>query len=438
MNLLKINPAVFLLQQRVKAYINHSLVFVKTREILKNSRSFRVVYQKLKKTFNFPLDNASIPVQKQSCTIVRYAGVKGKQSDISKVAFIIPIKHENSKRYRVYNLIENFVEEGIDCYTIDEQYHGDFNTLPLFDIVIAFRVPHNKTIQSLFLYFNSKHVPIIADIDDLIFDERRISEIDELKYLDSEQQIDFINRIEHIRKTIRTCSFATVTTETLKREVERLGINAAVIPNSINNEQLEIAASIDEKIDDGTICIGYYSGSRTHQMDFEVAAPAILSILSKFRNVQLHIVGFLTLSVKFNAFKRQIIRTGYLSHQDMLRHMSRMDIIIAPLVSSPFNDAKSELKIFESALLQIPVVASSTASYSACIEHGLTGYIARGQDDWKECLSSLITDKNLRNEMGKKARINIVPCFLAGKSSQKALDVYRNIIKENQKKMKSR
>lgn len=434
MNFSKSNPTLLFFKQRIKAHINHRLLFVKTKERLKKSRSFRAVYDKLKKKFDFSFDQAPPPVRQPSCAIVRYAGVKkGKPSDISKVAFILPNKHDHSKRYRVYNLIENFVEEGIDCYTIDERYNGTFDKFPLFDIVIAFRVPHNKTIQNLFSYFNSKNIPLIADIDDLIFDEHRISEIDEFKYLDSKQQADFLNRMSKIRDTICACSFATVTTETLKREVERLGIDAAVIPNAINNEQLEIASRIDERIDDGTIRIGYYSGSRTHQMDFEVAAPAIFNVLSKYPNVQLHIVGFLTLSRKFNALKRQIIPTDYLSHQDMLRHMSRMDIIIAPLVSSPFNDAKSELKIFESALLRIPVVASSTASYSACIEHGVTGYIAQNQDDWEQYLISLITDSSLRNEMGEKARTTIVPCFLAKKSSQMALDVYRYVIKKNEK-----
>ncbi|HEY3662278.1 MAG TPA: glycosyltransferase, partial [Chthoniobacterales bacterium] len=73
--------------------------------------------------------------------------------------------------------------------------------------------------------------------------------------------------------------------------------------------------------------------------------------------------------------------------------------------------AKSELKYFEAALLQVPTVTSATAPYAAAIQSGINGLIARDEADWNVCLLALIDDPSLRKRMGQAAYWHAVVRF---------------------------
>ena len=75
-----------------------------------------------------------------------------------------------------------------------------------------------------------------------------------------------------------------------------------------------------------------------------------------------------------------------------------MDINIIPLVINPFTEAKSDLKYYEAALVEVPSVASPTAVYQSAIEHGSNGFLARTSDDWYEALRNLIVNVDCAGE----------------------------------------
>ena len=71
--------------------------------------------------------------------------------------------------------------------------------------------------------------------------------------------------------------------------------------------------------------------------------------------------------------------------------MARLDINLAPLeVGNPFCEAKSELKFFDAALVNVPTVASPTGPFRRAIDHGRTGFLATSGDDWYLYLKRLV------------------------------------------------
>ena len=63
--------------------------------------------------------------------------------------------------------------------------------------------------------------------------------------------------------------------------------------------------------------------------------------------------------------------------------MARFDINLAPLeVGNSFCEAKSELKFFDAALVDVPTVASPTGPFRRAIDRGRTGFLATSGDDW--------------------------------------------------------
>ena len=86
--------------------------------------------------------------------------------------------------------------------------------------------------------------------------------------------------------------------------------------------------------------------------------------------------------------------------------MARFDINLAPLeVGNPFCEAKSELKFFDAALVDVPTIASPTGPYRRAIVHGSTGFLAASGDDWYIYIKRLVKDPALREQIGHSAYI---------------------------------
>ncbi|MHB8086545.1 MAG: glycosyltransferase family protein, partial [Dehalococcoidia bacterium] len=181
--------------------------------------------------------------------------------------------------------------------------------------------------------------------------------------------------------------------------------------------------------DDGIVRIGYFSGTLTHQRDFQEAEDALCRILEKYRNVEFHAVGEINLPDCFSRYPGRVIRTARMPHLEMLKYMARMDINIAPLdIQSPFAASKSEIKIFEPALLNVPTVASAVDSYARCIADGRNGMLVSSREEWFDKLSLLIEDKELRLSLGKNAREDFINRYYIDEAIDCIINTYEEFI----------
>ena len=89
--------------------------------------------------------------------------------------------------------------------------------------------------------------------------------------------------------------------------------------------------------------------------------------------------------------------------------ISQFDINIAPLeVGNPFCEAKSELKFFEAALVDVPTIASPTGPFRRAIRHGVTGFLAADAGQWLEAAIALVDDPALRHRMARAAHREVL------------------------------
>jgi len=92
--------------------------------------------------------------------------------------------------------------------------------------------------------------------------------------------------------------------------------------------------------------------------------------------------------------------------------MARMDIVLAPLeAGNVFCRAKSEIKFVEAGALGLPVAASDIDPYRDAISNGLDGFLASGEREWTQALSTLIQDPQLRITVGEAARQAILKSY---------------------------
>ena len=361
------------------------------------------------------------------------AATRRRDGRLSKVTFLIGCEPGESKRYRVFNLMEGLARRGIQTAALRESEPKPLQPYLDSDLLIVFRAGMNVALARILQRFRAASVPIVYDVDDLIFEPESIHYVDALQSIDEAQVEQYKYGVAATRAALQACDAATCTTEFLRQRLEKLGKKTHVIANTLNSAQIERAKQISAKRRQRTskVSIGYFSGTYTHNRDFLEAAAALEEVLDEHPNVVLHLVGQLDVPALFQRFGKRIVLQAPMPYLDMLDYLAAMDINIAPLeLNNPYTASKSELKIFEAALAGVPSVVSAVDSYARVIDHGRNGFLAHNRDDWKNCLTALVADAELRQRVGDASRRDFVPRFHIDNNVDHILQVYEELRRE--------
>ena len=74
--------------------------------------------------------------------------------------------------------------------------------------------------------------------------------------------------------------------------------------------------------------------------------------------------------------------------------------------------------------LEIPVLASPVGVNNSIIEHGKDGFLCQNLEDWKNYLTQLIENPDLRKEIGIQGRKKIIDEYSVQSNSQNFLDLF--------------
>lgn len=88
-----------------------------------------------------------------------------------------------------------------------------------------------------------------------------------------------------------------------------------------------------------------------------------------------------------------------------------MDIGIMPLPDTPWTRGKCGYKLIQYMACGLPVIASPVGVNSEIVEHGVNGFLADTPAEWREAVSRLLSDKELRERMGATGRKKVEAHF---------------------------
>ena len=347
---------------------------------------------------------------------------KCKQQSISdkKVLFVVE-EITFSSRYRVDHLREQLLQQGFasDCITIEETLKYNVKN---YESIVIYRSSKNKEIESLVKKAHQAGKKVYYDIDDYIFE---YSEISDLKFLQGDDYIDFDKYSTNIKQTMELCDGYIVSTNNLEKAITKSFPNKPVVINRnvASMEMVTISLSNHEVREKEKIRLGYFSGSKTHNEDFEGIKEILLKLMKQNENVILYIGGQIELSSEFNQVKERIEKFDFVSWKKLPNLIAKVDINLMPLEDSFFHACKSENKWMEAALVKVPTIASWNSELANAIRDGETGYLCKNLDEWECKLQNLIEDEELRTRFALNAHEKVMKDYTTYHIEQDIIDL---------------
>jgi len=341
--------------------------------------------------------------------------------------------------YRIYQIRDaiarNYDIKDVEAFVFDEKINLDLHRRAIDEAdVLVFQANYSPDISRY-----SQHNNVVMEMDDLIWEvpylqhqyaewgteEVFIMKDDKPKYLwkngkngfDMNRNTKMVKQLEH---NLRAVQQITVTTEALRKEYLTLNDNIKVLPNCID---FNLWKKPQMKKREVRIL---WQGADAHYWDIYMIRNLFKRINDKYPEVKWVFNG--------SMWKKFMDGVNY-EHQgwiDISGHPFRTmcmnaDIGIAPLRDTRFNRSKSPLKWMEYSAMGVPTIASPIV-YEEEIENGVTGMIAKDEDEWYEMLSFLIENETERIEMGNKAYDDVYERFNLDKNIHQWVEAYESLM----------
>jgi glycosyltransferase involved in cell wall biosynthesis len=227
-------------------------------------------------------------------------------------------------------------------------------------------------------------VPIVVDMDDAFFHRYD-------NHPNSAVRRMLGNKFASLFSRVAGC---TAGNAYLNDYMSRYCDNTIILPTVVDTNVYKPA---EHEADSNERPIIGWLGSPTTWQNVEPIVPVILKCDADF-----HVIG-----ANGGAAIGSGITSIAWSEASEVPELQRMDIGIMPLIDLPFQRGKCGYKLIQYMACGIPVVASPVGVNSEIVAHGKNGFVASSDAEWADALGILLSNGDLRQEMGKIGRLII-------------------------------
>jgi FkbM family methyltransferase len=386
------------------------------------------------------------PIAVQQPVIGQPVQAGATASRARRIVFVSGEPQTPGHDYRVQMYAKALAGRGYDTHIVPlPQLPAELGRAAGADVVFIWRAAWSRDIAALVTLARKQGAKIVFDVDDLMIDPAlaKATVIDGIRS-QGFQESAIADMYRGIQQAMLAADFCTCTTRPLASAMRRFQKTTFVLPNGFDDvrhaRSRQAVAARRRQPGDGLIRLGYAGGSKTHQKDFACAAPGVARILREHPECRLVLFRLELPSGNFQCvdphefpdfagLDAQIEWRPFVPVQELPFQLARFDINLAPLeTDNVFCEAKSELKYFEAALVNVPTVASPTQPYSDAMQEGKTGFLAKTDDDWYVALKRLVCDANLRRQMGQAACLDVLWRFGPERRAELACGVFEQIL----------
>jgi hypothetical protein len=253
--------------------------------------------------------------------------------------------------YRCDNLAHALQVAG---HTVWQGHARDLPWTQAWDVVVFHRPRAQWWIRAKVVWLQRRGTNCVADFDDLVFEpalaQHSPGVVNGLVPLETTQK-QFLSHAQ----ALRWFNAVTVSTQSLAEyaRVQVQGAAVSVVPNAVHWSWRRKPLFNQVR---NSCTMAYMPGTRSHDRDFALLAPAIERTLETHLHVRLQITG----PLKHSLLGRvdQVFQQEKKPFAEFAQVFKGVGLNLAPLIRSPFNDCKSGIKVLEAAWWGIPTVFS--------------------------------------------------------------------------------
>lgn len=231
-----------------------------------------------------------------------------------------------------------------------------------------------------------KGVPLVSDYDDAVFhryDKHRLGTVRAL----------LGDKIGHV---MAASALVMAGNSYLADHARRAGATRVeLVPTVVDLDAYQIRS---DAMDENTLRVGWIGTPQTWQ---ELANP-IHKVLDPL--LAKHQALFLAVGAGMQADTHGTLEIVPWRENTEVSLIQSMDLGLMPLPDTPWTRGKCGYKLIQYMACGLPVVASPVGVNRDVVEHGVNGFLAESEDEWRTAIETLLNDAELRRQMGAAGR----------------------------------
>jgi glycosyltransferase involved in cell wall biosynthesis len=333
-----------------------------------------------------------IPILQENGYEIKYSNLLSKWDDVhfyKKGAYIL----------KLFIFIKSFIKRSFDVLFVFR-----------YDAIFIYREAFMIGTTVFERAFKLSGKPIIYDFDDSIW----LNDTSE-----GNQNLAWLKKSEKTNTIISLSTLVIVGNEYLANHAKKYNPNVQIIPTTIDTDY----HLPKQKSDSNQICIGW-TGTETTLKHFRLLENVLLDIQKEYGD---KVIFKQINNIIYENKNLNLISTLW-SAENEIEKLQRIDIGIMPLPNDEWSKGKCGFKGLQYMSLEIPTIMSPVGVNTEIIEHGVNGFLAETDEDWKKYLRMLIDNETLRKEIGKKGRQTIIEKYSISSQKDRYLALFKEVI----------
>lgn len=207
-------------------------------------------------------------------------------------------------------------------------------------------------------------------------------------------------RLAQVEENIIAADLVTTPSETFAEELRALNHHVQVVPNTVP----QWLTRIQPPPRPGRPFVVGWEGAPHHIDDLTLIWAPLLRFMLKHPDVQFWAWGPSSFEELPGRLADRVQVFPWAPDVPSYYRSLDMDVCLAPLLPTAFNQTKSAIRVQEHSALGIPVIASPGPAYAGYLQHGTNGLWAQEPADWLDALEELHGSRRLREDLADGGR----------------------------------
>jgi glycosyltransferase involved in cell wall biosynthesis len=329
-----------------------------------------------------------------------------------------------STRYRCYNPAEDLESLG-HLADVTSFYYFTLEMINRYDVLIFHRPPNNDKLLNALDLAKKKNKLVFADYDDLIFSPEHTLDTSLYKRDKNKEEVSLLIKgnfkaMNQFEQFIASTTPLAKILKTLKQATDN---EVHVVHNGLSFAMQHIAA-IETTLSPTKKYLSYLSGTASHDLDFKKIQPALAACVLDRNDLALMLVGELEYNDSIPAHR--VYYHPSVPYQRLPQYIKKSWVNLAPLEESSFNQCKSGLKFFESAIFGIPSIVSPIPDCTRFTDSGIL--FAKEEEEWIDTINHLYQDDAYYHALSKQVRSYALTHCLSIKQTTRFLEITKRLL----------